>query len=87
LADLADQVVAQLAAAGFDVLYDDRVERAGVKFKDADLVGIPVRVAVGGRGLGDGTVEWKLRTQSAAERIPVSEVGARAAGLGFDGGD
>ena len=43
------------------MLHDDRGERAGVKFKDADLIGIPIRIAVGKKGLAEGKVEWKLR--------------------------
>ena len=47
--------------AGVDVLYDDRDERPGVKFKDADLIGVPVRVVVGAKSLADGKVELSLR--------------------------
>ncbi len=47
----------KLTAAGIEVLYDDRDERPGVKFKDADLIGIPVRVVVGAKSLADGKVE------------------------------
>lgn len=54
---LADQMYRQLAAAGLEPLLDDRDERAGVKFKDADLVGAPVRLIVG-RGAASGMVEW-----------------------------
>ena len=57
----ADDLYSDLTAAGIDVLYDDRDERAGVKFHDADLLGVPVRVAVGHRGLKTGTVELKRR--------------------------
>ena len=81
LAALADDVIAQLAALGLDVLYDDRDERPGVKFKDADLIGIPIRIAVGRRGLADRTVEWKVRTSPASESIAVQEVGRRAASV------
>ena len=78
---LADEVIAQLSVLGLDVLYDDRDERPGVKFKDADLIGIPIRIAVGRRGLADRTVEWKLRTSAASEAIAVKEVGRRAASV------
>jgi prolyl-tRNA synthetase len=81
LAALANDVIAQLSALGLDVLYDDRDERPGVKFKDADLIGIPIRVAVGRRGLADRTVEWKLRASPASVSIPVEEVGRRAASI------
>jgi prolyl-tRNA synthetase len=58
-----------LAAAGLDVLLDDRDQRPGVKFKDADLIGIPLRVVVGERGLKDGKIEIKWRTQSEAKQV------------------
>jgi prolyl-tRNA synthetase len=70
----ADEIVAALGKAGVDVLHDDRDERAGVKFKDADLVGIPIRIAVGKKGLANGQVEWKLRAGGAVELVPVGEV-------------
>lgn len=57
------QLYADLQSAGLDVLYDDREERPGVKFKDADLWGIPVRIAVGAKALEKGMVEWKLRAE------------------------
>ena len=50
-----------LEAAGIEVLLDDRHERPGVKFKDADLVGIPHRITLGPRGLAEGKVEWTAR--------------------------
>jgi prolyl-tRNA synthetase len=74
---VANQVVDELAAVGLDVLYDDREERAGVKFKDADLIGIPVPVSVGARGLEDNTVDWKLRSQPTVERIPLAQLVAK----------
>ena len=57
-----------LTAAGLDVLVDDRDQRPGVKFKDADLIGIPLRVVVGERGLKDGTIEIKWRHQRRRSR-------------------
>jgi prolyl-tRNA synthetase len=81
LAKAAEEVCAALAQAGVDVLYDDRDERAGVKFKDADLLGIPVRIAVGRKGLADGKVEWKRRGTKDVELVPLGEVAARAAKL------
>jgi prolyl-tRNA synthetase len=57
------------AAAGLDVLVDDRDQRPGVKFKDADLIGVPLRVVVGERGLKDGTIEVKWRHESAAQQV------------------
>ena len=61
-----------LTAAGLDVLVDDRDQRPGVKFKDADLIGVPLRVVVGERGLKDGTIEIKWRDQSEAKHIPAA---------------
>ncbi len=78
IADAAERVVADLAEAGLDVLYDDRDERAGVKFKDADLIGIPLRVGVGQRGLASGSVEWKRRGSAKVELVPLTEVAALA---------
>lgn len=78
LSEFAQQAACQLEAAGLDVLLDDRDERAGVKFKDADLIGIPLRLGVGHRGLAANAVEWKLRSSSEAELVPFGEVAARA---------
>jgi prolyl-tRNA synthetase len=50
-----------LAAKGIDVLIDDRDERPGVKFKDADLIGMPVRLTIGDKALAEGSVEFKPR--------------------------
>ncbi len=68
--EAADRLYAEFQAAGITVLYDDREASAGVKFKDADLIGLPWRVTVGARGLVDGNVEVKQRRES--ERIFVS---------------
>ena len=68
----AEQLEEALSAAGLDVLIDDRDQRPGVKFKDADLIGIPLRVVVGERGLKDGTIEIKWRNQPAAKHIPAA---------------
>ncbi|HET7754583.1 MAG TPA: proline--tRNA ligase [Anaeromyxobacteraceae bacterium] len=81
LAKVAEEVCAALAAAGVEVLYDDRNERAGVKFKDADLVGIPLRIAVGKKGVAGGNVEWKLRGAKDVALVPIGEVAGRAAEL------
>ena len=63
-----------LEAAGWEVLWDDRDERPGVKFKDADLWGAPVRVSVGAKALAAGNVEWKLRSEKEFRLIPVADV-------------
>ncbi|KKL05466.1 hypothetical protein LCGC14_2605760, partial [marine sediment metagenome] len=60
-------------AAGIEVLMDDRNVQAGVKFKDADLIGIPLRIAVGERGLKDGKVELKRRTDAEPTLVPVEQ--------------
>jgi prolyl-tRNA synthetase len=67
-----------LQAEGVSVLLDDRPERPGVKFKDADLLGIPVRVTVGARGLANGTVELKKRVDRESVDVPVDEAAAAA---------
>jgi prolyl-tRNA synthetase len=77
----AEEVCAALAKAGVEVLYDDRDERAGVKFNDADLIGIPIRISVGRKGLAEGKVELKLRSSAQFDLVPLGEVAARAAEL------
>lgn len=64
----------QLSAVGIEVLWDDRDERPGVKFKDSDLWGVPVRIAVGAKSLADSKVEWKLRSEKGFELVAVEEV-------------
>lgn len=72
--ETAETLYADLLKAGFEVLFDDRETGAGVKFKDADLIGIPWRVAVGGRGLKNGTIEVKRRGQPDRHDIPINEI-------------
>ena len=75
---VADQLHDELNGAGIDTLLDDRIDaRPGVKFADADLIGIPLRINVGDRGLKEGKVELKRRSKSEAEMIPIAEVVAR----------
>jgi prolyl-tRNA synthetase len=81
LAETADRVAGALDAAGVDTLLDDRDERPGVKFKDADLIGLPVRVTVGPRALARGNVEVKRRSERDAVEVPVGEAAARVAAL------
>ena len=70
----ADAIVADLEAAGFDVLYDDRPKMSpGVKFKDAELIGVPTIVVVG-KGLADGVVELKDRATGERTDVPVGEL-------------
>jgi len=69
----------ELMAAGIDVLYDDRDERAGVKFKDADLIGIPFRIAIGRKGVAEGVVEVKRRSGSEVRKIRIADAAALVA--------
>lgn len=69
----ADRIYNNLDMEGVDCLLDDRKARPGVKFKDADLIGIPLRVVVGGKGLKEGIVEVRWRTDDEAQKVPVEE--------------
>lgn len=69
---MAEEIYDELRAAGIDALLDDREERAGVKFKDADLIGIPLRIVVG-KKCGEGIVEYKLRKDSTLSECTASE--------------
>ncbi len=76
---LAKELAIIAEKAGADVLIDDREERPGIKFKDADLIGIPLRVVIGSKGLKDGVIELKIRGQKDVQKIPVTEAGERIA--------
>jgi prolyl-tRNA synthetase len=67
-----NQLHDDLQAAGVDVLLDDRGERPGVMFAEADLMGIPHRIVLGERGLNEGMVEYKARTASEAQSVPLA---------------
>ena len=69
--EAAERIHETLRAAGIDLLWDDRDESAGVKFNDADLLGMPVRLTVGGRSLERGGVELKLRTEEEVRIVPL----------------
>lgn len=71
-ARIAEELYSALGEAGVEVILDNRNERPGVKFKDADLVGIPVRITVG-RGAVDGIVEYKLRRESEKIEMKVKD--------------
>jgi len=75
--ELAEKIYTQLGEMGIEVLLDDRDERPGVKFKDADLIGIPIRITVGKRA-GEGIVEYKLRREKDFAAIPYEEAIAKA---------
>jgi prolyl-tRNA synthetase len=70
-----ERIAGDLEAAGFDVLLDDREERAGVKFKDADLIGIPYRINVG-KKVAEGKVEIYKRATASSEDVAIADVGA-----------
>jgi prolyl-tRNA synthetase len=72
-AEAAERLYADLKGAGVDVLFDDRAERAGVKFKDADLIGIPYRIVVG-KGIVDGNVEFVDRASNQASDARLEDV-------------
>ena len=77
VARTAEDIYKQLIGKGIEVLLDDRILRGGVKFKDADLLGIPVRVTVGQKSLADGNVEVKLRCESVSSKISVKDATAK----------
>jgi prolyl-tRNA synthetase len=74
VAATSERLYNELAQAGWEVLFDDRVESPGVKFNDADLLGIPVRVTVSPRTLEKGGVEVKLRAEKKAELVPIADL-------------
>jgi prolyl-tRNA synthetase len=81
VADAAEDLYRRLVEGGVDVLYDDRDVSPGVKFADADLVGVPIRLVVGAKGLARGVVEWRSRTTGEERELPVdSPVSALSAG-------
>jgi prolyl-tRNA synthetase len=75
----AEALVADLENRGIEVLYDDRDESAGVKFADADLIGIPLRVTVSKRNLKENAAELKLRSASESEMVPLDKTPGRIA--------
>jgi prolyl-tRNA synthetase len=77
----ADDLHAALEAQGIEVLYDDRDERPGVKFNDADLIGIPIRLVVGGKSLAQGNVELSLRRDREKHAVALGDAVARAVEL------
>jgi len=73
VAAAANEIYEKLIAAGVDAILDDRDERPGVKFKDADLIGFPLRIAVGAKSLANGNVEWSLRKDRAKQLAAPAE--------------
>ncbi len=81
MAELAEAIYTQLQRERVEVLYDDRDERPGVKFKDADLLGLPLRLTIGSRALKEGMLELKVRKTGEELRVPPSEAVSRAKAL------
>jgi prolyl-tRNA synthetase len=73
VSERAEQIYHELTSEGIDVLLDDRKERAGVKFNDADLIGCPIRITIGGRSLKEGTLEVKLRKTGEESKIEIDQ--------------
>ena len=71
IVEAAETIYQQLLDAGVEVIIDDRNARGGVKFKDADLLGIPIRVTIGKKSLAEGQVEFKLRCESDRSTLPL----------------
>ena len=78
VAKTAEDIYQQLLANKIDVLLDDRSLRGGVKFKDADLIGIPVRVTVGRRSVAEGNVEMKLRSETESQNVTIEKAADKA---------
>jgi prolyl-tRNA synthetase len=84
LREVGEKLYRDLQRAGLDVLIDDRDERAGVKFKDADLIGVPYRITLG-KKLADGMVELFERAAKTSEDVKLSEIVARVQDLALAG--
>ena len=69
----AEELYADLQHAGIEVLFDDRDEPPGVKFKDSDLIGMPLRVVISKRSLANGGLEVKVRREKEARTVPVAD--------------
>ncbi len=83
----ADQTYRQLTDANVETLLDDRDERPGIKFADADLIGLPHRITIGDRGLKDGNVEYLNRTSGESRSAPLAELLAQLTAPGAASGD
>jgi prolyl-tRNA synthetase len=79
--EAAERLYGDFAAAGIEVFYDDRDERPGVKLNDADLIGFPVRLVVGKKGVAQGQAELSLRRDREKIMVPLTDAVARARGL------
>ena len=81
VAPVAEEIARALASEGIETIIDDRDERAGVKFADADLIGWPVQIVVGKRGVADGVVEVKIRAGGEREAIAIADAVTHVAAL------
>jgi prolyl-tRNA synthetase len=81
VAEAAEKLYAELCRKGFEVLFDDRIESPGVKFNDADLLGMPVRLTVSRRTLKSSSVEIKLRREKETELVPLAGVAEKLKAL------
>jgi prolyl-tRNA synthetase len=72
--EVAERLYVELGKAGIEVLFDDRDERPGVKFKDADLIGLPYRIAVGKKGMAEGAVELKARRSPEVVKVKIEDI-------------
>jgi prolyl-tRNA synthetase len=79
--EAGERIYRELAAAGVDVVFDDRPERPGVKFNDMDLIGFPVRVVLGQRGLAAGEVELSLRRDGVKRPTPLEDLVATVSAM------
>jgi prolyl-tRNA synthetase len=75
--EAAERIYSELCKHGVEAVMDDRDERPGVKFKDADLIGFPIRVIVGPKHLGDGEVEVSMRRDGTVELVKIENVAVR----------
>ena len=76
--ETAEKIYSELQTAGLEVLYDERDESPGVKFNDADLIGLPIRLTVSERALAQGGVEMKLRSKTDKVIVPPDDLPAPA---------
>jgi prolyl-tRNA synthetase len=79
--EASETIYQQLVSSGVEVLLDDRDERPGFKFKDADLIGIPLRIVVGSKNLAEGKVELKERKTGEVTLLPIAEAVGRVKAL------
>ena len=81
LMDVSERLYKEMKQAGVDVLLDDRKDRAGVKFKDADLIGYPVRITVSKNTIESGEVELRIRKDGSTSTLKIDEVSTSVQGL------